>query len=107
MADRPVGEQLLEVGLAHRDERAVDDADDADQADPPRQFVRRPRADREGDADEAVAAELQQHAGQDHADRRRRLDVRVRQPRVQRDDRHLDREADEQQHEEEVLELLW
>ena len=60
---------------------------------------RRPRADRERDADEAVAAELQQHAGQDHADRRRGLDVGVRQPRVQRDDRHLDREAEEQQRE--------
>ena len=63
-----------------------------------------PTGRREGDADQAVAAELEQHPGQDHAHRRRRLDVRVRQPGVQRHDRHLHREADEQQHEHQVLE---
>ena len=56
----------------------------------------RPRGQREHrqrEAQEAVGAELQQHAGQDHRAARRRLDVRVGQPGVQREDRHLDGEG--------------
>ena len=54
------------------------------------------REDRERDADEAVGTELQQDRGQQHRADRRRLGVRVRQPRVEREHRHLDREAEEQ-----------
>jgi hypothetical protein len=60
------------------------------------QLITPPGQDRIADAEDAVAAHLQQHAGQDHADRRRRLDVGVRQPGVEREDRHLDRKPDEQ-----------
>ncbi len=104
VADRAVGHQLLEVGLGHGREGAVDDVDDAEQGHPAGQLLGRPRTDRIGDADDAVAAQLQQHAGQDHADRRRRLDVGVGQPGVEREHRHLDGEADEQEQEHRVLE---
>ena len=56
--------------------------------------------ERIGDAEDAVAAHLQQDGGQDHADRRRGFDVRIGQPRVERHGRHLDQEADHQQDEE-------
>ena len=64
-----------------------------------RPVVRAGRGQRPGQADQAVAADLQQDAGQDHADRRRRLDVGVGQPGVERERRQLDAEADEEQDE--------
>ena len=104
VADRAVGDQLLEVGLGHGREGAVDDVDDAEQRHAPGQDLGGPGTDRVGDAEDAVAAHLQQHAGQDHADRRRRFDVGIGQPGVEREDRHLDGEADEQEQEHGVLE---
>ena len=71
---------------------------------PEGELLRGPRTYRIGDADDAVGAELEQDAGQDHADRRRRLDVGVGQPGVEREHRHLDGEADEQEDEHRVLE---
>ena len=58
-----------------------------------REQLRRVGEQREAELHEAVGAHLQQHAGQDHRARGRRLDVRVGQPGVQRHHRHLDREA--------------
>ena len=52
-----------------------------------------------GEADEAVAAQLQQDAGQDHRARRRGLDVGVGQPGVEREHRDLDREGQEEREE--------
>ena len=54
------------------------------------------RQHRQREAQEAVAAHLQQHAGQDHRARRRRLDMRVGQPGMDRPHRHLDRERGEE-----------
>jgi hypothetical protein len=51
--------------------------------------------DRDGDADEAVGAELQQHRGQDHRALGGGLGVGVGQPGVEREHRHLDAEAHE------------
>ena len=56
----------------------------------------RQREHRQREAQEAVAAHLQQDAGQDHRARRRRLDVRVGQPGVHRPHRHLHRERGEE-----------
>ena len=50
--------------------------------------------ERQGEAQVAVHAELQQHAGEDDRAGRRRLGVGVRQPGVEREDRHLDRERE-------------
>ena len=58
-----------------------------------REIMRRQREHRQREAQEAVAAHLQQDRGQDHRARGRRLDVRVRQPGVHRPHRHLHREG--------------
>ena len=96
VADARVGDQALQVLLAQREQRAVDDADRR------RASRARCRSPRRvcgmivtQDAQDAVAAHLQQHAGEDHGDGRRRVGVRVGQPRVQREHRQLHGEGDE------------
>ena len=61
------------------------------------------REHRQREAQEPVGAELQQDAGQDHRAAGGRLDVRVGQPGVQREDRHLDRERQRERREAEHL----
>ena len=56
----------------------------------------RRREHRQREAQEAVAAHLQQDGGEDHRAGGRRLDVRVRQPGVHRPHRHLHREGGEE-----------
>ena len=80
---------------ARAQKRAVEDADDAERAD-----QRRAEAEagvgrqRHAQPQKAVDADLEQDAGQQHAAGGRRLDVGQRQPGVQREQRHLDGEAD-------------
>ena len=57
-----------------------------------RQVLRRLREEVEVEPEDAVRAQLRQHRGQDHRPARRRLPVGVRRPRVQREERRLDRE---------------
>ena len=56
----------------------------------------RQREHRQREAQEAVAAHLQEDRRQDDRARRRRLDVRVRQPGVDRPHRHLHRKGGEE-----------
>ena len=56
----------------------------------------RVRRDGQAEAQEAVAAHLQHDRRQDHRAAGRRLDVRIREPRVHREHRHLDRERGEE-----------
>ena len=94
--------------LRHRAERAVDDvpARRARRGSQKRaDSARRRRQDAVVDAQDAVGAHLEQHAGQDDRDRRRRLDVRVGQPGVERERRDLDREADEERDPEQQLDV--
>ena len=58
---------------------------------------------RQAEAHEAVGADLQQHARQEHAAGCRGLDVGQRQPGVQRHQRHLHREAGKQRQEDPKL----
>ena len=99
VAHRTVGDQPLEILLGQRRQRSVHHAHRAEPADQPGQLVAGVGTDRVADADHAVSAHLQQHAGQDHRDRRRRLDVGIGQPRMQRHRRQLDDEPDQQQQE--------
>ena len=96
-------DQAFHVALRETTQRAVDDADHRQQADPRRPRLRRARQDRERDADEAVGAELQHDRGQQHRAHRRRLGVGVGQPGVEREHRHLDREAEEHAAEDQEL----
>ena len=61
------------------------------------------REEREREAHQAVGAHLQQHAGQDDRAGGGRLHVRVGQPGVEREQRHLDRERDGERQEEPAL----
>ena len=99
VAHRTVGHHPLEVLLGERREGAVDHGDHAEPAHQPGERQAGPRADRVADPEDAVATELEQHAGQDHRDRRRCLDMGVGQPGVHRHHRHLDDEADQEQQE--------
>lgn len=56
--------------------------------------------------DDAVTTHLQEHAGQDHRDRRGGFDVSVGQPCMERERREFDGKADEQQDERGDLHLL-
>ena len=93
VADRRVRDDLLDVGLHERQARAVQDAHDRERPEHGREEPCRIREQREGELHEAVRPHLQEHAGEDHRARRRRLDVRIGEPRVQRHDGHLDREG--------------
>ena len=62
VADRAVRHQLLEVRLHDGHDGAVDDGDEAEHDDEARQVVRRLRVQRQREADEAVAAQLEHHA---------------------------------------------
>jgi hypothetical protein len=92
MADARVRHELLHVGLHHRDERAVDDADHGQRREQRREVHGRCREQRERKPQQPVRPHLQQHAGQDHGAGGRRLHVRVGQPCVERKQRDLDRE---------------
>ena len=96
VAHARVGDELLEVLLHQRDQRAVDDGDHREHDD-----VRDERhggvgEEGQAEAQHAVPAHLQEHAGEDHGARRGRLDVRVGEPGVQREHRHLDGEGQEE-----------
>ena len=61
------------------------------------------REEREGEPHQAVGPHLQHHAREDHRAGRGRLDVRVREPGVEREQRHLDRERQREREEEPEL----
>ena len=94
--DRRVRDQPFQVRLHGGDDGAVDDADRPQHEEQRREVDRGLREEREREAQEPVGAHLEQHAGQDHRPRRRRLGVRVGQPGVQREQGHLHREGGEE-----------
>ncbi len=100
VAHRGVRHEALQVGLHGGDERAVDDADNRERADVRRHLVRCFRKQRHAEAQDSVRAELQHHAREDYGARRGRFSVRVGQPGVQREERHFDREGEEERAEE-------
>ena len=59
--------------------------------------------DDEAEAMKWLRGEAEQDAREDHADRGRGLDVRVGQPRVERNHRHLDREGQRESREQVAL----
>ncbi len=100
--DGRVRDDAFQVGLHRGDDRAVDDADHREHEQDRREVDRRLREQLERETQQAVGAHLQDHARQHHRTRGRRLGVHQRQPRVEREQRCLDRErgheAEEQQH---------
>ena len=106
VAHAGVGDQLLEVLLLERHERAVDDRDHGEAHDPRDERDGGVREERQAEAQHAVAAHLEQDAGQDDGAGRRRLDVRVGEPGVHREHRHLDGEGHEEGEERPVLQVV-
>ena len=98
VADRGVGNQLLHVLLHEGHEAAIDDADDGKGDHPAADLWTHDhcREKRQREADEAVRSHLQQDARQDDGTGSGRLDVRIRQPRVEREHRDLDGEREEE-----------
>jgi hypothetical protein len=101
--DRRVGDQLLHVLLHQRDEADVDHRDQRQRDDQPVQLGAGIRRDRQAEAQEAVAADLQHDRRQDHRAAGGRLHVRVRQPGVHRKHRHLDRKREQEGDEDQDL----
>ena len=81
VAHRRIRHQLLHVGLHHRDQRAINDADDGQRDDPAGALLRGAGKHRDTKAQQPVGAHFQ-HDGRQH-DRAGcgRLDVRIGQAR--------------------------
>ena len=98
--DARVRHEPFHVGLHQRADRAVDDADHRQHRHERREVLRGLGEQRQVEPEQAVGADLQQDAGQQDRAGGRRLGVRVGQPRVQREQRHLHRERHEEREEE-------
>ena len=98
--DAVVREEPLEVVLRERERDAEHGrgAAEEEERDPPR---RGRRVEEAGDAQEPVDPGLDEHAGHDGRDVRRRRRVRARQPEVERHEPGLEAEADERERERE------
>ncbi|EAU45583.1 hypothetical protein R2601_21857 [Salipiger bermudensis HTCC2601] len=96
VSDRRIGDELLHVLLHQRDERGVDDGDGRHPEHQRCHDLGAHREHRQREAQEAVAAHLQQDRRQHDRARGGRLHVRIRQPGVHRPHRHLHREAGEE-----------
>jgi hypothetical protein len=97
--DRRIRDQLLHVGLHHRDQTDVDHRDQRQRNDDRREEVACVRCDRQREAHETVGAQLQHDRGQHDRAASRRFHVGVRQPRVNRPHRHLHGEGQEERYE--------
>ena len=85
-------DQPLEVGLAKGGERAGHNRHQREEGQRPGVELGFRRIQREHEAQETVRAELEQHAREDHRTGGGRFGVRVRQPRVEREDGDFDGE---------------
>src|SRR5882762_7165456 len=96
--DRRVGDQLLEVGLDHRHQAAVQNADQRQRHDDPLHpgMQGDGRKQRQRESQETVGPHLEQDPGEQHGPRRGGFHVRVGEPGVEREHRHLDREREEE-----------
>ncbi len=103
VADRRVRHKFFQVRLHQRNQRTVNNADDRQHRYHGSCAVRRLRKQRQAEADHAVGSHLQQHARENDRAGRWRFHVRVRQPGVKREERHLDRKGHEEGKEEQHL----
>ena len=97
--NRRIRDDALQVGLHRRDDCAVRDADHRQHEQQRREVHRGLREHRDREAQQPVGAHLEQHAGEHDRSGGRRVRVRVREPRVQREQRHLHRERDHEREE--------
>ena len=93
LGDRRVAADEPNVGLREGHHRAVEDRGQGDHQDDLLELHGRRREERQDDAQEAVGADLGEHAGEDRQHRQRRRPVGVGHPAVQEKGRHLDQEG--------------
>ena len=98
-----VGDESLDVRLHDRNRCAVDDADHTQQGHPEGEIDGRIREEGHVEPHEPVRPHLEEDTGQDDRTGRRGLGVCVRQPGVEREQRHLDRKGDGESEEEPEL----
>ena len=95
VADRGVGHELLDVGLHHRNQSAVDDSDYGEQhhqaSDPGREGYL--GKERHRKSEEPIGSDFEHDGGQQDAAGRGCLDVCIGKPGVKREHRDLDREC--------------
>src|SRR5713226_6165051 len=100
VADAGVGDEFFQVGLNESDQRAVDDADDSERGDKRSSAMRGVGEERQAEANHAVGAHFQEHAGEDDGAGGGRFHVGVGQPGVEREERDFDGESQEEGEEE-------
>ena len=93
---RRISDESLEIGLRKRYQRPVEDSHNAQAEDPRGGGGCCLREHRQGEAKEAIDADLEEDAGEIDASPRRCLNVRQREPGVEGNDRHLDGKAGKQ-----------
>ena len=78
VADRGVRDQLLHIGLHHRDERTINNANQRQNRNPPGIALRLLREQAQVEAQQAIGAHLQEHPSQQHRACGRSFNVGVR-----------------------------
>src|SRR5689334_7513290 len=95
MADRRIRNHRFKITLAPGEQAAIDHAEQCEKDEERLQFVRGPRED-DNYPKEAVSSHFQQNSGKKNTDRAGRLDMGEREPAVERENGHLDAEADQE-----------
>ena len=99
MAHRGIRDQLLQVGLNHRDQCAINNANEGERHDPRSVAARLLGKKAQVEAQHPIGAHLEQHSRQQHRTRGGSLHVRVGQPRMKREERNLYGECQEESQE--------
>src|SRR5262249_46313142 len=99
VADARIGDEFFQIGLNERHEGAINDANDGEHSDVRRRIFRSVREERQAEAHHAIGAHFEEDTGQNDGTGRGRFDVGIRQPGVQRKERHLDGKGDEERKE--------
>ncbi len=95
VADARISDEFFEVWLDKSDQRAVNNADDRKDGDCGCEPARSIGEERQAEADHAVGAHFQQHAGEHDGAGGGSFDVCVGQPGVERKERNFDGEGHE------------
>ncbi len=103
VTDGREGDELFSVRLRSGDQGAIQNANYSQNREQHGILLRSHRKERQTEAHQSVCAHLQKHAGQNDASAGGGLNVRIRQPCVKWEQRHLDRECKSKQQKQPAL----
>ena len=103
VADAGIRHQFFHVWLHHGDQRPVNDANDRQHGDGRRIRRRGCRKQRQAKTQQSIPTHFEQHPGQNHAARRRRLHVRIGKPGMEGEERHLNSKAQKKREKQPLL----